>query len=49
MLTCFMRSALMVNDEIPMSYFPLFTPVMIVAKSAVLPLGLDPELLARPR
>src|SRR5262249_23365711 len=34
MLTCFLRSALMVNDEMPMSYLPPWTPVMIVLKVA---------------
>ena len=33
-MTCFLRSALMVNDEMPMSYFFPLTPVMIEEKSA---------------
>src|SRR5919112_5383981 len=32
MLTCFLRSSLMVNDETPTSYLPVFTPVMIESK-----------------
>ena len=32
MLTCFLRSSLMVNDEIPMSYFLPLTPLMMLPK-----------------
>src|SRR5215204_1059803 len=35
MLTCFLRSSLMVKDEIPMSYFLPCTPVMMEANLAV--------------
>src|SRR5262245_12072352 len=34
MVTCFMRSALMVNDETPMSYLPDVTPGMIASNGA---------------
>jgi hypothetical protein len=32
MLTCFLRSSLMVNDETPTSYLPVLTPAMIESK-----------------
>src|SRR3954453_19124760 len=32
MLTCFLRSSLMVNDETPTSYFPVLVPAMIESK-----------------
>ena len=34
MLACFLRSALMVKLETPMSYLPLWTPRMIESKPA---------------
>ena len=46
MLTCFMRSGLMVKDEIPMSYFLPLTPVMMVPKSAGCHSVLTPNLAA---
>ena len=46
MLTCFFRSSLMVNDEMPMSYLPPWTPVMMLAKSAGWNSALTPSLAA---
>ena len=46
MLTCFMRSGLMVNDEIPMSYFLPLTPLMMLPKSAGCHSVLTPNLAA---
>src|SRR6476660_7827536 len=46
MLTCFMRSGLMVKDEIPMSYFLPLTPLMMLPKSAGCHSVLTPNLEA---
>src|SRR6476469_6185245 len=46
MLTCFLRSGLMVKLETPMSYLPLVTPRMIVGKPAGTYSVLRPSLAA---
>src|SRR5690349_9265978 len=46
MLTCFLRSGLMVKLETPMSYLPLVTPRMIVSKPAGCHSVLRPSLAA---
>src|SRR4051812_41231872 len=46
MLTCFLRSGLMVNDETPISYFWLLTPSMIWPNGAVTNLAFSPSLAA---
>src|SRR6478609_8404446 len=46
MLTCFLRSGLMVKLETPMSYLPLVTPRMIVPKPAGTYSVLRPSLAA---
>ena len=46
MVTACLRSSLMVNDEMPMSYFLPFTPLMIEPKSAGCHSVLTPNLAA---
>src|SRR5688500_4802068 len=46
MLTCFLRSSLMVNDETPTSYLPEDTPRMMVSNPAFWNSAFRPSLAA---